>query len=471
MKKEIGYNLPIGKIPPQSIEIEKAVLGAVLLERGIFERIEDMVTEEVFYSEDHRTIFRAITRITKNRAVPDLLTLVQELKSMGELERIGGAFVLTKLTDNVTSTANIDTYCAIILQKYIQRELIRKSSEILYEAYNDDIDVFDLLDQSEQKILSIGNIRTKDQMSHISNVVVDAIKKIEHYRTLDSSVTGIPSGFPTLDRATKGWHPGLIILAARPSVGKSALAIILAKAANEQKGVPVAVFSLEMTSIQNVIRMLSSESEIWLNRLQTGKVDDDQMKQVYTAADRLAKMDIIFDEDSSLTLRSFRAKARRLKKKKGVGLIIVDYLQLMTGGDETRGKNREQEISTISRGLKLLSKELDIPIIALSQMSRDIEKRTGSKREPMLSDLRESGAIEQDADMVIFLYGPEDEQILDDASLLNRRYAKIAKNRDGILLKVELEFHSEIQKIIEYKKHSAPGSMDGYIPVQTSIDL
>lgn len=436
-----------GKIPPQAKDLESAVLGALMLEKEAFDRVADILRPECFYVEAHQRIYRAMQALQQKSQPLDILTVVQELKSREEIEGIGGPLFVTKLTNSVVSAANIEAHARIVMQKFIQRELIRISGEIIQEAYEDSTDVFDLLDEAEQKILSIGQSNIQGDMKPIDKVLIEAFRQIEDWRKLDTAITGIPSGFPELDRATRGWqNSDLIILAARPSVGKSALAANIARNAAENpiKPVTVGIWSLEMKAVQNVLRMLSAESGVGLYRIQTGRLDDNSMKQLYTkGAQSLSGMKIFFDDNTGVNVRQLRAKARRLKKKYNLGLILLDYLQLMEE-EEKRG-TREQAIAKISRELKKLAGELDIPIIALSQLSRALETRTGKARQPQLSDLRESGAIEQDADMVIFLWGPEDLEIEQDASLLNRRYARIAKQRSGVLLTVDLDFQSEIQ--------------------------
>lgn len=438
-----------GKVPPQARDLEEVVLGAIMLDPNGFDIASIILTPESFYLEAHQHIYRAAMELSVANQAIDMLTVVNQLKKGDLLEIVGGPYYVTQLTNKVVSSVHTETHCKIIQQKYIQRELIRISGEIIQEAYEDGADAFELLDYAEEKLLSVGTSSIQGDTVGIDQVVPKAMKQIEDARANDSAITGVPSGFGKLDQATRGWQPGLIILAARPSVGKSALALALADAAtkNPYKVVPVAIFSLEMDAVQNVLRMLSSNSDIFLHRIQTGRLEEDQVKRLYDTGAQLSKRKIFFDDKPNLTILSLRAKARRLKKKHNVGLIIIDYLQLMSGSGE-KG-NREQEIARISRGLKLLSKELGIPVIALSQMSREIEKRTGSKRTPQLSDIRESGAIEQDADVVIFLWGPEEEEVKENPELLRRRYARIAKQRDGVLLTVDLEFRTETQKLIE----------------------
>lgn len=451
-------SLDLGRVPPQARDLEEAVLGAIMLEKSAIDVAAEILGDRCFYLEAHQRIFQAMLRLSARSQPVDILTVVQELISAGELESVGGAYAITKLTNAVVSSANIETHSRIILQKFIQRELIRIGGEIVNAAFDPGADVFDLLDQSEANLLAIGTNYLQSGVSTLASVLTKTVTRINEWRQQDSTITGVPSGFAKLDRATRGWQPSdLIILAARPSVGKTALALALGRyaAKNPIRSVPVAIWSLEMEDVQLALRLLSAESQIYLHQIQTGRLDDEQMRSLYRdGIDKLAALDIFVDDAPGLTLMHLRAKARRLKKKHNIGLIIVDYLQLMTGDDD---KNREREIAKISRGLKRLAKELSIPIIALSQLNRAMDSRTGKKRMPQLSDLRESGAIEQDADVVIFLWGPEEEEIEADASLLARRYAKIAKARNGMLLTVELEFRNEIQLFSEHEPDTFSG--------------
>lgn len=437
-----------GKVPPQAKGMEEAVLGAIQSEPGILDRVLEFITDESFYVEAHQHIFRAMVSLHKKSQPTDTRMVVEELKRMEKLEVVGGPYYVTKLTDSVVSTASVEQYSQIIAQKYMAREMIRVGGEIISQAYEDSTDVFEILDQAEEQILSIGRKHIQGDVKGIDQVLVKAVNKIEEWRQLDTHVTGIPSGYPQLDRATRGWqNTDLIILAARPSVGKTSLALAIARnaAINQIKPVPVAVWSLEMEDVQLVLRMLAAESGIMLHQIQTGRLDDSQMADLYRKGiQTLAGTKIFIDDEAGLTLFRLRAKARRLKKKQNIGLIIVDYLQLMSS-DDSRG-NREQEVSKISRGLKLLAKELKVPIIALSQLSRAVENRTGPKKQPQLSDLRESGAIEQDADLVAFLWAPDDEEIEQDASLRNRRYFRIAKARNGMLITIDFELNKHTQE-------------------------
>jgi replicative DNA helicase len=336
----------------------------------------------------------------------------------------------------VVSSANIEAHCRIVLQKFIQRELIRISGEIIGDAYEDSTDVFDMLDEAEGKLFEITNNHLRKNFDSIDTVLVKTIQRIEDMRQRQEAITGVTTGFPSLDKVTYGWQPtDLIILAARPSVGKTAFALNLARSAalNPDKPVAVGFFSLEMSSAQLVQRILSAESEIWLEKIARGRLEEHEMKQLYKKGiDRLSKAPIFIDDSAALNIFELRAKCRRLKNKHNVGLIIIDYLQLMSGSAD-RNSNREQEISKISRDLKGLAKELQVPIIALSQLSREVEKRKEGNKIPQLSDLRESGAIEQDADMVMFLYRPEYYEINADEhgdSNKGETLVKIAKHRN-----------------------------------------
>jgi len=449
-------NLVFGKVPPQSKELEEAVLGAIMLEKSAFDTVITILKPECFYVEAHQRIFRAMTTLA-NKSLPiDLLTVVEELRLKEELDLVGGPYYLSRLTNAVFSAANIDAHARIILQKFIQRELIRISGEIIGDAYEDSTDVFDLLDDAEGKLFEITNNHLRKSFDDINSVLVKTMERIEDMRNNKEDITGVPTGFKTLDKVTYGWqNTDLIILAARPSVGKTAFALNLLRTAalNEKKPTPVAFFSLEMSAGQLVQRILSAESEIWLEKINRGKLEEHEMKQLYKKGiDRLSNAQIFIDDTAALNIFELRAKCRRLKNKNNLGLIIIDYLQLMSGTSENKNSNREQEISRISRDLKGLAKELNVPIIALSQLSREVEKRKEGAKIPQLSDLRESGAIEQDADMVMFLYRPEYYDINANEmgeSNKGETYVKIAKHRNGSLETIRLRAMLDIQKFVE----------------------
>ncbi|MFT3676689.1 MAG: replicative DNA helicase [Chitinophagaceae bacterium] len=455
-----------GKIPPQAKDLEEAVLGAVMLEKTAFDTVIEILKPECFYVEAHQRIFRAMQGLANKSQPINILTVAEELRSREELDVVGGAYYVTKLTNAVVSAANIEAHARIILQKFIQRELIRISGEIISDAYEDSTDVFDLLDDAEGKLFEITNNHLRKNFDTINSVLVKTIQRIEDMRHKNEDVTGVPSGFSQLDKVTYGWqNTDLIILAARPAVGKTAFALNLARnaAMNPSKPTGVAVFSLEMSAGQLVQRILSAESEIWLEKIARGKLEEHEMKQLYARGiQRLAQAPLFIDDTPALNIFELRAKCRRLKNKHNIGMVIIDYLQLMSGSNENRQTNREQEISNISRNLKGLAKELSIPIIALSQLSRAVEQRGAKEgsRVPQLSDLRESGAIEQDADMVMFLYRPEYYEMSQNAegeSVKGLTEVKIAKHRNGSLETIKLKALLHIQKFTNWDEDPYSG--------------
>jgi replicative DNA helicase len=445
-----------GKLPPQAKELEEAVLGAIMLEKGAFDAVVEILKPECFYVDAHQKIFRAMKGLANKSQPIDILTVVEELRTLEDLEFVGGPYYVTRLTNMVVSSANIEAHARIILQKFIQRELIRISGEIIGEAYEDSADVFDLLDQAESKIYEVTSTHLRNNYETIDSVLVKTIQRIEDLRHQNADITGVPSGFPQIDKVTYGWQPtDLIILAARPAVGKTAFALNLARnaALDPRKQTPVAVFSLEMSAAQLVSRILSAESEILLEKISRGKLEEHEMKQLYARGiQRLAQAPIFIDDTPALNIFELRAKCRRLKNINKIGLIIIDYLQLMSGGGDGKNTNREQEISTISRSLKGLAKELQVPIIALSQLSREVEKRKEGNKMPQLSDLRESGAIEQDADMVCFIYRPEYYDVTQNEmgeSNKGETHIRIAKHRNGSLETIVLQARLEIQRFYD----------------------
>jgi replicative DNA helicase len=451
---EMG-SMVFGKIPPQSRELEEAILGAIMLEKSAFDTAIEIIKPDCFYLDAHKKIFEAMQSLSQKGMPIDMLTVVESLKTTNDLDFVGGPYYITKLTNSVISAANIESHCRIVVQKYIQRELIRISSEVITDAYEDSTDIFDLLDSAEGKLFEITNNHLRRNFDSIDSVIVKTVKKIEEMRLRKEEITGVTTGFRSLDKLTYGWqNSDLIILAARPSVGKTAFALNLARSAamHPTKPTPVAFFSLEMSSAQLVQRILSAESEVHMEKISRGTLEDHEMKQLYSKGiDRLSKAEIFIDDTAALNIFELRAKCRRLKNKFNVGLILIDYLQLMSGSGD-RNSNREQEISKISRDLKGLAKELNIPIIALSQLSREVEKRKEGNNVPQLSDLRESGAIEQDADLVMFLFRPEYyDQAHDEhgESIKGLTQVKIAKHRNGSLDTINLRAQLHIQKFVE----------------------
>ena len=462
-----------GKVPPNARELEEAVLGAIMLEKSAFDTVLEILKPECFYVDAHQTIFKAFQDLALKGMPIDMLTVVEELKKAEQLDMIGGPFYITRLTNAVVSTANIEAHSRIILQKFIQRELIRISGEIMSDSYEDSTDVFDLLDESETKMFNITNNYLKKNYEDIGNALAKAINRIDELRNRKDDISGVPSGFKSLDHVTYGWQPtDLIILAARPSVGKTAFALNLARnaALHPTRSVPVGVFSLEMSASQLVQRILAAESEISMEKIARGKLEEYEYQQLLTKGiKRLETAPIFIDDTAALNIFEFRAKARRLVHKHNVGLILIDYLQLMSGNND-RNSNREQEISNISRNLKALAKELNIPIIALSQLNRAVETRKESKI-PVLADLRESGAIEQDADMVMFIYRPEAHEILHNEqgeSTRGETYIKIAKHRNGALDMIKLRSRLDIQKFEDDNNNDFPAGGGSWKPVGPS---
>jgi len=442
-----------GKLPPQAIELEEAVLGALMLEKNAFNEVIDLLTPEIFYKEAHKSIYGAIQQLFEKSEPIDIRTVVHQLRKMGELELAGGAGYVVSLTRNVASAANIVYHTRILIEQAIKRELIRLSGEMLRDAYESATDAFNLLDQMEQALFKISESTTRKNYMDISSAMQIAIKELEAKKEHKDGLTGVPTGFSALDRITSGWQKSdLIIVAARPSMGKTAFSLSLLRNAAVDFGRAVAIFSLEMSTLQLVDRLISAEAEIESSKLKTGRLQDWEMEQLNTKLSKIRDAKIFIDDTPALSILELRAKARRLKAQNNIELIVIDYLQLMTGDTSKNSSgNREQEIASISRSLKQLAKELDVPIIALSQLSRAVETRGGDKR-PQLSDLRESGAIEQDADMVIFLYRPEYYGITEDAE---RRPTQgmgeiiISKHRNGSLGSVNLRFIGKYTKFLD----------------------
>ena len=443
-------NLEKGKIPPQATDLEEVVLGAMMIDKKGVDEVIDILNPDVFYKEAHQHIFEAINTLFVESQPVDLLTVSQQLKKMQKLELAGGEFYLIQLTQKVSSSAHIEFHARIILQKYIQRSLIKISNEIIEDSYDVTTDVFDLLDSAESKLYDItqGNIKRSSETAQ--DLVIQAKKKIEEIANKEG-LSGIPSGFTEVDKLTSGWQPSdLIIIAARPGMGKTALTLSMARNIAVEHNVPVAFFSCEMSSVQLITRLISSETGLSSEKLRTGNLEKHEWEQLNVKVKGLEKAPLFIDDTPSLSIFDLRAKARRLASQHGVKMIMIDYLQLMTAGGGKNNGNREQEISTISRNLKALAKELNVPVIALSQLSRAVETRGGSKR-PLLSDLRESGAIEQDADIVSFIYRPEYYKIDewdDDEHTPTAGQGEfiVAKHRNGGLDEIRLKFVGNLGK-------------------------
>jgi len=446
-------NVMYGKLPPQNKDLEEAVLGAIMLEKEkLSDVLETLPKPECFYVDAHQRIFSAIRRLSDTGKPVDILTVTEELRRTDELELAGGHFYITRLTMNVVSSANAVAHAHIIKEKFIQRELIRICGQIVADSFEDRSDVFTLLDDAETALYEISNNYLRNNFTSLQDVIVETIRQIEESKNDKEDITGVPSGYASLDAITGGWQKSdLIILAARPSVGKTAFALNLAMnaAMDTHKPGGVAIFSLEMSSSQIVKRMLSAVTEVRLENITRGRLEDYEFEQINHRMDKLARAPIFLDDQAGLNIFELRAKCRRLKTKHDIKMVVIDYLQLMHGPNE-KGGNREQEISRISRELKALAKELDIPVIALSQLSRAVEGR--NNKIPMLSDLRESGAIEQDADMVMFIYRPEYHGIENNEmgqAFSGETHINIAKHRNGKLDTVKLKAVLEYQKFVE----------------------
>ena len=463
IKKEFGNTrsrkpdlttMVYGKVPPQAPELESAVLGACMLEKDTFAQVLEIIqSEECFYLDAHQKIYLAMRRLFDKGTPVDLLTITEELRKTNELEIVGGAYYLTNLTMSVLSSAHVEAHARIVMEKFIQRELIRISGSVISDAYEDSTDVFDLLDKAESGLYEITDKHLRKNFKSLQDVLVRTMNEIDENRNKTDDITGVPSGFKGLDSLTAGWQKtDLIILAARPSVGKTAFALNLAMnaAMNPGKQFPVAVFSLEMGAGQIVKRMLSAVTDVSMEAITRGKMAEHEFIQMSQRMNKLAQAKIFIDDQAALNIFELRAKARRLKQKHDIQMILIDYLQLMQASVD-KGGNREQEISKISRDLKALAKELEVPIIALSQLNRSVETRKESKI-PQLSDLRESGAIEQDADLVMFLYRPEYHGITNDGmgeTVEGETQIHIAKHRNGSTGMEKVRFIKEYQRFVD----------------------
>ncbi len=459
-----GQPLTFGKLPPQALELEEAVLGAMLIDRDAVSEIIDILKPESFYLHRHQVIYEAMMTLFERSEPVDILTVTEQLRRAGQLEDAGGAFHITELSNKVISAANVEHHARIVAQKHIQRELIRISTGIIQDAYEDTTDVLELLDRSEQALFSVAENHLRRSFDAMGSLISKAILEIDEVRKHQDSLTGVASGFSHLDRVTSGWQRSdLIIVAARPGMGKTAFTLALARNAAVDHSKPVALFSLEMSSVQLVKRLISMETELSGDKIRKGNLEEHEWIQLTKMTGKLADAPIYIDDTPAINIFELRAKCRRLKMQYDVQMIIIDYLQLMSGTPNGKQGNREQEISNISRSLKSIAKELHVPVIALSQLSRNVETRGGSKK-PQLSDLRESGAIEQDADLVMFLYRPEYYGLTKDEE--ERDYAPgyaeviIAKHRNGALEKVPVRFIDKFAKFTDMD----PMDMSGYRP-------
>ena len=425
------------KIPPQNIEAEQSVLGGILIENTSINKVLEILTPDDFYRDAHHKIYNALIDLSERDEPADLITLTNELRKKDQLEAIGGASYLASLIDSVPTAANIEYYARIVKEKAILRRLIETSTEIITQSYQDRSDVESFLDEAERAIFDISERRVKPSFYSIREIVkasLDTVTKLYEKKEL---ITGVPSGFMELDKRTAGFQPAdLVIVAGRPSMGKTAFCLNIAEYAAIERKIPVAIFSLEMAKEQLVIRMLCSQAQVEGTRLRTGYLSESDWPKLTLAAGTLYDAPIFIDDTAALSVLELRAKSRRLKAEYHLGLVIIDYLQLMKG--RARVESRQQEISEISRSLKALAKELHIPLIAVSQLSRKTEERHGMR--PQLSDLRESGAIEQDADVILFIYRDEVYNRAEDNPNKGKAEVIIGKQRNGPIGKIDLAF-------------------------------
>ena len=447
-KNQQVVQLEKGRIPPQAVDLEEAVLGALMIDNNAVNDVVDILEPRCFYKESHKLIYEAVKQLFGDSEPIDILTVTATLRRKGVIDQVGGEYYLSTLTNKVSSSAHIEYHARIILQKFIQRELIRISSEIINEAFDETADVLTMLDRAEQKLFEIaeGNLKKNYESSH--DLVLQAIKNIEDISKKEG-LSGIPSGFTKLDALISGWQPSdLVILAARPGMGKTAFVLSMARNMAVDHKAAVAVFSLEMSSVQLITRLISSETGLSSEQLKKGKLSDEEWDRLVKKVKTLENAPLYIDDTPALSVFDLRAKCRRLVAQHNVKIVIIDYLQLMTAQTANGGGNREQEISTISRSLKSIAKELSVPVIALSQLSRAVETRGGDKR-PQLSDLRESGAIEQDADIVSFIYRPEYYKLTewsDGTPCAGQGEIIVAKHRNGGLDDIRLKFEGHMAK-------------------------
>lgn len=440
----------LGKLPPQALDLEEAILGALMLEKNALTAVVEFLRPDHFYTEQHKEIYTAIIDLFKASEPVDMRTVVAQLRKSAKLELVGGAYYIAELTSKVSSAANIEYHARIIIEMAIKRDLIQIASQIHHDAYEDTTDVFELLDKTEQNIFQISDSNLRKNYDSMKSLMFQATKELQEKRNHKDGLTGIPSGFSRLDRVTSGWQKSdLVIIAARPGMGKTAFIVSALRNAAVDFNIPVAIFSLEMASLQLVNRLISAEAELDSEKIKKGNLADFEWQQMVHKTNRLSTAPIFIDDTPALSILELRAKCRRLKAEHNIQMVVIDYLQLMKG--ESSG-NREQEIASISRALKGIAKELAIPVIALSQLSRGVETRGGDKR-PQLSDLRESGSIEQDADIVMFLYRPEYYKItVDEEGMPTQGMAEviISKHRNGSLENVKLKFIGKYTKFADY---------------------
>ena len=451
-KKEVSIDalgLEAGKVPPQAVDVEEAVLGAMMIEPNCVPDVLERLTAGCFYKEANRKIFSAISALTKDHEPVDIFTVAEALKRTGDMETVGGPYYLSLLSSKVGAAAHVDYHVNILLQKHIQRELITISAEVQRDSFDDSIPVDDLLNNAQQKLFELAERNMKRETLPVQDVLKDTVAEIEANQDRTDGLSGVPSGFTGIDKVTLGWQESdLVIIAARPSMGKTAFVLTMARNMAVDHHIPVAFFSLEMSSKQLVKRLLVSETGLSSEKIRGGKrLLDYELVQLHERIKDLSAAPLFIDDTPSISIYELRSKVRRLVRNAGVKLIIIDYLQLMTGPPELRGM-REQEVSNISRSLKAIAKEMSIPVIALSQLSRDVEKRGGNKI-PQLSDLRESGAIEQDADIVMFIHRPDYYGTEDEGAVPGQAQIIIAKHRNGSTDVVPMIFRKNEARFVD----------------------
>lgn len=451
-----------GRVPPQAMDVEMSVIGAMLLDKEAISRTLEILDETAFYKPAHQVIFNAIVSLFEKNEAADSITVVEELRRMGKLDAVGGPLYISDLTMRVTSAANVEYHAKIVLEKALLRNLITASTEITSRAFNEQDDALDLLDEAENKIFQISEKRMKKSFIPMKEAVFSTMEMLESIHGTHSGVTGVPSGFTVLDNMTGGFQSSdLIIVAARPSMGKTAFVLSLARNAAVDHDKAIGFFSLEMSSQQLVLRLICAEARVDAHSVRTGRLPEEQWRHLSTRIGKLYNAKIFIDDTPALSILELRAKARRLRAEHNINMVIIDYLQLMQG--PKNAQSREQEISMISRSLKALSKELNIPVVALSQLNRAVETTTDKR--PTLANLRESGAIEQDADVVLFIHRPEKYGLTKDDGSSSEGIAEIiiGKQRNGPTGEVELAF---INQYARFENLALP-TFDEYAPVPT----
>jgi replicative DNA helicase len=467
---KVGAN-DLGKLPPQALELEESVIGAMMIEKDAFNTVADLLRPESFYADKHRFIFEAIRSLAAKEAPVDVLSVAEELKRSGKLELAGGIIYLSELTRRVASAAHLHYHAQIVAQKATARDLITMACQIEEKGYDETQDVDDLVEEATAKIFEISQRAQKRDVTHIYPVISEAFERMHKAAKNDGNISGIPSGFNALDKITSGWQKSdLVIIAARPAMGKTAFVLSMAKNMAVDFKVPVAIFSLEMSNVQLVNRLIMNVCEIEGSKIRNGRLTQSEWDRLENQINVLREAPIYVDDTPGLSVYELQSKARKLVKEHGIQIIIIDYLQLMNANGSSFG-SREQEVSIISRNLKGLAKELDIPVIALSQLSRAVEKRDSSNsnvdgKKPLLSDLRESGAIEQDADMVCFIHRPEYYKLYDDGNGKDLRglgQIIVAKHRNGATDEIWLRF---IGKYTRFQNEDAAYDADMYEGIQ-----